>query len=71
MLVGAVLGLVSAWQVLTNTSTFGDMDMAFRIPWVPLFVIVAVPLLAAVAATWQPARRAASIQPAVALRFAD
>ncbi len=71
VLVGAVLGLVSAWQVLTNTATFGDMDMAFRVPWVPLLVIVAVPLVAAVAATWQPARRAASIQPAVALRFAD
>ncbi len=71
VLVGGSLGLVSAWQVLTRTDTFGQMDLAFTIPWVPVVVIAAVPLLAALATTVAPARRAAAIRPAVALRVAD
>jgi putative ABC transport system permease protein len=71
VVVGAVLGLVSAWQVLTRTDTFGQADIAFTIPWVSLAVIVVVPLVAAVATTLQPARQAAAIEPAAALRFAD
>lgn len=71
VVVGAGLGLVTAWQVLTRTDSFGQLDVPFTVPWVALAVIVAVPLLAALVMTVVPARRAASIRPAVALRVAD
>lgn len=71
VVVGASLGLVSAWQVLTRTDSFGQLDLPFTVPWVAVAVIVAVPLLAALATTIAPARRAAAIRPAVALRVAD
>ncbi len=71
VVIGSALGLVSAWQVMTRTDTFGQMDMAFNVPWLQVLVIVAVPLLAAVAATAMPARQASAIRPAAALRVAD
>lgn len=69
--VGVVLGLITAYQVLTNSSTFGDQPLPFALPVVALATICAVPLLASIGAALVPAMQASRIRPAAALRIAD
>jgi putative ABC transport system permease protein len=71
IVIGITLGLVTAWQVMTNSNSMGDEGMSFAIPWLHVAVILAVPLIAALFATVRPAAQAARIRPAVALRIAD
>jgi putative ABC transport system permease protein len=71
ILIGLVLGLLSSWSLLVNSSAFGDQRLDYEIPWVSLALVVAVPLGASLLAAAIPASRAAAIQPAVALRLAD
>jgi putative ABC transport system permease protein len=68
VVIGAVLGLVSAYQVIVNSSTFGESDLSFVWPWAGLVVAIVVPTLAALLAAVLPAKRASLINPAVALR---
>lgn len=71
IVIGIGLGLLTAWNVVTNSTVFGEMELPFSIPWMQLAIILAVPLVASLFATVQPAARAARIKPAVALRIAD
>ena len=68
VLIGAGLGLVTAYQVIVNSNTFGDAEMSFVWPWVGLAMILVIPTAAALLAAAAPARRASMITPAVALR---
>ena len=68
VLIGAGLGLVSAYQVIVNSSTFGEANLDFVWPWAGLAIAVIVPTLAALLAAAAPAKRASMINPAVALR---
>ena len=68
LVIGAVLGLVTAYQVIVESSTFGDADLQFAWPWVGLIVALVVPTMAALLAAAIPAKRASAITPAVALR---
>jgi putative ABC transport system permease protein len=70
-LIGIGLGLLTAYEVLVNSSTFGDQPLPFAVPWVALAVILVAPLLASLVATAAPATQAARIRPAAALRIAD
>jgi putative ABC transport system permease protein len=70
-LIGAVLGLLTARQLLQGSESFGDGHLPFVIPWGALVAIVALPLAASLAASAWPASRAAALRPAVALRAAD
>ncbi len=65
---GIGLGLLTAYQVLVNSDTFGESDFTFAWPWAALAVTLLLPTLAALAAAAAPAVRAARISPAVALR---
>jgi putative ABC transport system permease protein len=56
---------------MMSSEAFGDTQLAFTVPWLPLAVIAIVPILASLAATAVPASQAAGIQPAVAIRVAD
>lgn len=69
--IGAVLGVLTARQVLSSSDAFGEADLAFSVPWVGLAVILIVPVLASLLAAVWPAARAAAVRPAVALRTAD
>ena len=69
--VGVALGLVTAYQVLANSSTFGDQPLPFAVPLVALATICAIPLLASLGAALLPATQASRIRPAAALRVAD
>ncbi len=69
--IGAVLGLVTARQVLQSSDAFGTMSASFTVPWAGLVVIALLPFVASLAATAWPAARAAAIRPAVALRATE
>ncbi len=69
--VGVVLGSVTAYQVLANSSTFGEQPLPFALPVLALITICAVPLAASLGAALIPAAKASRIRPAAALRVAD
>jgi putative ABC transport system permease protein len=69
VLIGVVLGLVCTWSVSLSDS-FG-VDLPFTVPWGALALLVFATLVGSLLATWSPARAAAKIKPAVALRVAD
>lgn len=68
--VGVGIGVLTAYQILANSTAFGGNKMPFSLPGVSLLVIAAVPLGASLLAALIPAGRAAAIKPARALRAA-
>lgn len=68
VLIGTVLALVCAWSI-TLTDAFGALG--FRVPFGAIGLLVAGTFVCALLATALPARAAARIRPAVALRIAD
>jgi len=69
--IGIGLGLLTAWQVVVNSTAFGDTPASFAVSLPSLAVIAVLPLVATLLATRIPARRAARVRPAVALRVSD
>jgi putative ABC transport system permease protein len=68
---GVGLGMLTAYNLLTNSDAFGNTRLDFSWPWNVLAVIAVAPLVASLLATAWPAAQAARIRPAVALRIAD
>ena len=71
VVVGTVLGIVITWLLYQNSPAFGSIDVSFPIAWRQISVTVGATMLASLAATVLPARRAAAIRPALAVRVAD
>jgi putative ABC transport system permease protein len=71
VLIGVALAIISSYQLLSNTETFGEGTMAYEVPWSVLAIVLTVALVASVLATAGPANQASRIKPAVALRIAD
>src|SRR5438034_10722848 len=69
--IGTSLALITAYQVVVNSSAFSVSSDSFTIAWVALILIAVVPTAFALAAAGQPARAVGRIRPAVALRIAD
>jgi putative ABC transport system permease protein len=69
VLIGTLLALLCSWSI-TLTNAFGS-GISFRVPIISIGVLMVGTLLCALAATALPARSAARIRPAVALRLAD
>jgi putative ABC transport system permease protein len=69
LVIGTVLALVTAWSI-TLTDAFGS-GMGFRVPALGIAGVVVGTLVCALLATAAPARAAARIRPAVALRLTD
>ncbi len=69
VMIGTVLALVCAWSI-TLTDAFGS-TLAFRVPFTAIGLLVAGTFVCALLATAAPARSAARIRPAVALRLSD
>ena len=68
--VGTGLGLVVAHSVISDSqSTPSWHNLSFDVPWMNLGIIFLVVYLVALATTFAPARRAARIYPAQALRY--
>jgi putative ABC transport system permease protein len=71
IVIGAALGLVTSYSVLSNSKTLGDQPLSFHIPWLSLTALGAATLLASLVAVLGPAAQASRIRPAAALRLAD
>lgn len=71
VIIGTSLALITAYQVVVNSSAFSLASDSFTIAWVPLTVIAVAPTVFALLAAGQPARAAGRIRPAVALRLPD
>src|SRR5262245_52407461 len=71
VVVGTILGVLTTWLLYQNSPAFGSIDVAFSIWWGEIGLTVGAALLASVLATALPARRAARIKPALAVRVAD
>jgi putative ABC transport system permease protein len=69
ILIGAALAIVTAQQLIGN-GDFGE-GITFTVPWFQIAILVLVALVFSLFATIWPARQAARIPPAVALRIAD
>jgi putative ABC transport system permease protein len=69
IVVGTALALVTAAQ-LVSSGEFGE-NAEFTIPWTDLGILTGADLAASLLATAWPARQAAAIPPAVALRTAE
>lgn len=67
VLLGIGLGLISAWQILTRTTSFEE-GLTFEVPVLWLLGLTVVAVGASMASAIVPARRAGKIPPAVALR---
>ena len=71
ILLGTVLSVLTAWLLFTNSPAFGGLHVPFPIAWSTIALTVGATLVASLLATVGPARRAAAIRPAVAVRVAD
>jgi putative ABC transport system permease protein len=71
ILLGTTLSLLTAWLMYTNSPAFGNIEVAFPIAWSTIGPTVGATLLASLLATAGPARGAAAIRPAVAVRVAE
>jgi putative ABC transport system permease protein len=69
--IGTVLGVVTTWLLYTNSPVFGSLDAPFPIAWRQIAITVGVTLIASLLTTIGPARRAARIRPAIAVRVSD
>jgi putative ABC transport system permease protein len=68
VVVGTVLGVLTTWLLYQNSPAFGTLTVAFPIAWGQIALTVGAALLASLAATVLPARRAAGVKPALAVR---
>lgn len=69
--IGATLGVVSTYLLFQNSAAFTGLDTGFPIAWKAIALLVGVTFLVSFLFTLAPARRAARIRPAVAVRVAD
>jgi len=66
---GVSIGLFMAWNLMHSESFGGSEDISFTVPWSLLGVIIGATVAAALLMAWLPARQAARILPAEALRY--
>jgi putative ABC transport system permease protein len=71
ILVGTALSIVTSYLLFRNDSDLQGAGVPFPVPWLQITLLVAATAAASLAATAWPARQAARIRPAVALRVAD
>jgi putative ABC transport system permease protein len=71
ILLGTALSIVTAYLLFRNDDELQGAGGGFLVPWLAIAVLVGATAAASLAATAWPARKAARIRPAVALRIAD
>jgi putative ABC transport system permease protein len=70
IVVGTLLGLVLAWNIIDDQRQQPSWaGLTLDVPWLSLFIIFALVYVVAMIATIAPARRAARVRPAEALRY--
>jgi putative ABC transport system permease protein len=71
VVIGSVLGVATTWLFYQNSAAFAGVKVAYPIAWAAIGITIGATLLVSLLATIAPARRAAVIKPAAALRIAD
>ena len=71
IVLGTALSIVTSWLQFKNEADFKAAGVPFPIPWLAIGLLVGATAVASLLATLWPARQAARIRPAVALRIAD
>jgi putative ABC transport system permease protein len=69
VLSGAVLGLILAYQLMTSDDFTDGVSIDFSVPWLTIIVTLIVAIVAALMMAYLPARQAARVLPAEALRY--
>ena len=70
ILVGTLLGVVMGYNVIMDSRSKGGWDtLEFTVPWVTLAIVFTAVFVAAMAATFVPARNGARVYPSEALRY--
>ena len=69
VLSGTVLGIALARNLLTSGEIAEAGEISFAVPWNVVGAVLALAVVASLITTWLPARQAASIAPAEALRY--
>lgn len=71
ILLGGVLGVLTTWLMYQKSAMFEGVRVGFPIEWITIGLLAAATLVASLLATYAPARNAARIRPAIAVRVAD
>jgi len=69
ILSGAVLGLILAYELMTSEDFTDGVSVNFIVPWTTIIVTLAVAIVAGLIMAYLPARQAANVLPAEALRY--
>ncbi|MEZ4533067.1 MAG: FtsX-like permease family protein [Thermomicrobiales bacterium] len=69
VLSGTVLGIALARNLLTGNQMGATGGIDFTVPWNTIGIVLALAVVASLITTWLPARQAARIVPAEALRY--
>ncbi|MFF2779545.1 ABC transporter permease [Streptomyces sp. NPDC058052] len=71
IVLGSLLGVLTTWLMYQNSAAFEGLEGGFPIEWTGIGVLATATFAASLLATWGPARRAAAIRPARAVRVTD
>jgi len=71
IVLGSVLGVLTTWLMYQKSAAFDGIRNGFPIAWTTIGLLAVATFIASLLATVGPARRAAQIKPAVAVRVAD
>ena len=71
IVLGSVLGVLTTWLMYQKSAAFDGIRNGFPIAWTTIGLLAIATFIASLLATIGPARRAAQIKPAVAVRVAD
>jgi putative ABC transport system permease protein len=71
VLLGCVLGVLTTWLMYQKSAAFDGVRSGFPIEWLTIATLAVATVAASLLATMAPARRAAQVRPAIAVRVAD
>ncbi|WP_455402936.1 ABC transporter permease [Streptomyces bambusae] len=71
IVLGSLLGVLTTWLMYSNSAAFTGLEGGFPVEWTSIGALAAATFAASLLATIGPARHAAAIRPALAVRVAD
>ncbi|MFB6835738.1 ABC transporter permease [Streptomyces sp. NPDC056361] len=71
IVLGSLLGVLTTWLMYRNSAAFEGLEGGFPVEWTSIIGLAAATFAASLLATVGPARRAAAIRPARAVRVSD
>lgn len=71
IVLGSLLGVLTTWLMYRNSAAFEGLEGGFPVEWAGILGLAVATFVASLLATVGPARRAAAIRPARAVRVAD